>query len=152
MPKDVPKDYRPISHDSINAEIEQSGHFIGRIDGPNVNLNPTSMRSFDEPLVDHGDRSMFDRNLGAQCSAANRRSDPQRGDAPRRQRRTRTHSEQRGKPSDSPIAKRSDANPLQTARATDRRYKTRNGAIGLAVDVDTQIRPGAKNLLEHRHR
>lgn len=145
-----------VGHEPVNTELEQPLHFIALIDRPHVDGEVATVGVAHEPFGYQGAALVPGRHLEAGLSERGARHPDGRcqesGGLAGPHRRAEPGPEHLSTTRLAGIAERADADTIEGAALLDDPDERLDRGVGLRIDVDTQVGPGAEQLSQQRNR
>ncbi|PSK98003.1 hypothetical protein CLV63_10651 [Murinocardiopsis flavida] len=144
-----------VGDDAVDPRVEQPPHDPGVVDGPHVHLHPQPVGGGDEVPAEQGETVVGRRDLRArhpaaceraQCRRERRQAQPRDVDRPARGRHRVVEAAPR--PLQPPLVEGAHAHPVPRAGAAQYPLQRADRAVGLEVDVEPRLGPGAEQVLK----
>lgn len=126
---------RLVGHDAVNADVDQFLHFLGMIDGPDVNRESGPSSPFDAIARGDRHRALFHRDLEARRTRGDSSTQP-REDLDRAGAGAHRRAESPTYSSQTTMTERTDADPIECTHRPKQSDQRFDRIVALGVDVD----------------
>ncbi len=145
-----------VGHQAVDAKIQQSMHFNGIVDSPDMNVNSQFVCVLNEPLSDYLNTTRPHRHLDRVCpSEWNRNAvgaNHQRHDASSAGAERQTIAEQSARSVYAPVAEGADENTIQGIGCQNRLGQRFDRSVALRIEVDACTRERFKQFTDPQNR